>query len=97
LSPFCLAGITTVRYQIPSYDRAGNVIGFKGKVFLKTVYDPKVFTDQKILDLGQQAAAGGYKDALSKELGQYESVAGGVTFRVYLDKATGAVTNFHPK
>ncbi|MFO6137394.1 hypothetical protein ACLBVR_36685, partial [Pseudomonas aeruginosa] len=47
--------------------------------------------------LGQQAAAGGYKGALSKGLSKYDSVAGGVTFRVYLDKFTGAVTSFHPK
>ncbi|MCO2226617.1 filamentous hemagglutinin N-terminal domain-containing protein [Pseudomonas aeruginosa] len=96
-TPTSVAGITTVRYQIPAYDRAGNIVGFKDKIFPKTVYDPKIFTDQGILDLGQQAAAGGYKDALSKGLSQYDSVAGGVTFRVYLDKFTGTVTNFHPK
>ncbi|MBI8010634.1 EndoU domain-containing protein, partial [Pseudomonas aeruginosa] len=96
-TPTSVAGITTVRYQIPAYDRAGNIVGFKDKTFPKTVYDPKIFTDQGILDLGQQAAAGGYKDALSKGLSQYDSVAGGITFRVYLDKFTGTVTNFHPK
>ncbi|MCV4249118.1 DUF637 domain-containing protein, partial [Pseudomonas aeruginosa] len=96
-TPTSVAGITTVRYQIPAYDRAGNIVGFKDKIFPKTVYDPKIFTDQGILDLGQQAAAGGYKDALSKGLSQYDSVAGGITFRVYLDKFTGTVTNFHPK
>lgn len=96
-TPTSVSGITTIRYQIPAYDRAGNVVGYKDKVFPKTVYDPKVFSDQKILDLGQQAAVGGYKDALSKGLSQYDATAGGVTFRVYLDKATGTVTNFHPK
>jgi filamentous hemagglutinin len=96
-TPTSVAGVSTVRYQIPAYDRAGNVVGFKDKVFAKTVYDPKIFTDQKILDLGQQAAASGYKEALSKGLSQYDSIAGNVTFRVYLDKATGTVTNFHPK
>ncbi|HCL2783871.1 TPA: DUF637 domain-containing protein, partial [Pseudomonas aeruginosa AC9A] len=96
-TPTSVAGITTVRYQIPAYDRAGNIVGFKDKIFPKTVYDPKIFTDQGILDLGQQAAAGGYKDALSKGVSQYDSVAGGITFRVYLDKFTGTVTNFHPK
>jgi len=96
-APTSVAGVSTVRYQIPAYDRAGNVVGFKDKVFPKTVYDPKIFTDQKILDLGQQAAASGYKEALSKGLSQYDSIAGSVTFRVYLDKATGTVTNFHPK
>lgn len=96
-APTSVAGITTIRYQIPAYDRAGNIVGFKDKVFPKTVYDPKMFSDQKIIDLGQQAAASGYVDALSKGLGQYDSVAGGITFRVYLDRRTGTVTNFHPK
>ncbi|MFJ2711081.1 CdiA family toxin C-terminal domain-containing protein [Pseudomonas sp. NPDC087346] len=96
-TPTSVAGIATVRYQIPAYDRAGNVVGYKDKVFPKTVYDPKVFTDQKILDLGQRAASGGYKEAVSKGLSQYDATAGGVTFRVYLDKATGVVSNFHPK
>ena len=96
-TPTSVGGIATVRYQIPAYDRAGNVVGFKNKVFTKTVYDPKVFTDQKMLDLGQQAAASGYKNALSKGLDQYDAVAGGVTFRVYLDKAAGIVRDFHPK
>jgi filamentous hemagglutinin len=96
-TPTSVSGITTVKYQIPAYDWAGNIVGYKDKVFPKTVYDPKVFIDQKILDLGQRAASSGYKEALSKGLSQYDATAGGVSFRVYLDKATGAVTNFHPK
>lgn len=96
-TPTSVKGITNIEYQIPAYDRAGNVIGYKAKEFTKTVYDPKVFSDQKILDLGQQAAASGYRGALSKGVTQYDATAGGVSFRVYLDKATGAVTNFHPQ
>lgn len=96
-TPGSVEGITTIEYQIPAYDRAGNVAGYKDKSFTKTVYDPKIFSDQKIFDLGQQAAATGYKDALSKGITQYDATAGGVTFRVYLDKNTGTVTNFHPK
>jgi len=65
-TPTSVKGIANIEYQIPAYDRAGNVIGYKAKEFTKTVYDPKIFSDQKILDLGQQAAASGYKDALSK-------------------------------
>ncbi|MBD8189803.1 hypothetical protein IFU20_26845 [Pseudomonas viridiflava] len=65
-TPTSVAGVSSIRYQIPAYDRAGNVVGFKEKVYPKTVYDPKIFTDQKILYLGQQAAAIGYKEALSK-------------------------------
>ncbi|WP_447755349.1 two-partner secretion domain-containing protein [Pseudomonas nicosulfuronedens] len=96
-TPGSVKGVTTIEYQIPAYDRAGNVVGYKTQPFTKTVYDPKVISDQKVLDLGQQAASSGYKDALSKGLSQYDATAGGVTFRVYLDKATGTVTNFHPK
>ncbi|WP_309509019.1 CdiA family toxin C-terminal domain-containing protein [Pseudomonas mosselii] len=96
-SPTSVNGITNFVYQIPAYDRAGNVVGYKAKEFTKTVYDPKIFSDQKILDLGQQAAASGYKDALSKGVTQFDATAGGVSFRVYLDRATGAVTNFHPQ
>lgn len=96
-SPTSVNGITNFVYQIPDYDRAGNVVGYKAKEFTKTVYDPKIFSDQKILDLGQQAAASGYKDALSKGVTQFDATAGGVSFRVYLDRATGVVTNFHPQ
>ncbi|MBV5097629.1 DUF6862 domain-containing protein, partial [Tenebrionicola larvae] len=90
-------GITHVIYQIPSYDRAGNIIGYKAAELPKTIYDPKVFTDEKMLQLGQQAAASGYKNAISKGEQSYDATAGGVTFRVYIDQKTGMVSNFHPK
>ncbi|MDD0968531.1 MULTISPECIES: CdiA family toxin C-terminal domain-containing protein [Pseudomonas] len=78
-------------------DAAGKIVGgFKDNVPTKTVYDPKIFPDRKILDLGQQAAAAGFKDAQSKGLSQYISFAGGISFRVYLDKVTGTVNNVHP-
>lgn len=50
-----------------------------------------------MLQLGQQAAATGYKDAIAKGEQAYDSTAGGVTFRIYIDPKTGAVNNFHPK
>ncbi|MBS0057800.1 CdiA family toxin C-terminal domain-containing protein, partial [Yersinia sp. Marseille-Q3913] len=96
-TPSGINGITQVKYQIPAYDRAGNIIGYKSAEYPKTIYDPKIFSDQKILDLGQQASSYGYKDAISKGLRQYDSTAGGVTFRIYIDQETGAVRNFHPK
>ncbi|MBH3404650.1 hemagglutinin repeat-containing protein [Pseudomonas glycinae] len=96
-TPTSVVGITTIRYQIPKKDAAGKIVdGFKDNVFTKTVYDPKIFPDRKILDLGQQAAAAGFKDAQSKGLSQYTSFAGGISFRVYLDKVTGRVNNVHP-
>lgn len=96
-TPSDVNGITQVKYQIPAYDRAGNVVGYKATEYPKTIYDPKKFSDQKILDLGQQAASNGYTDARSKGLMQYDSTAEGVTFRIYIDQETGTVRNFHPK
>lgn len=50
-----------------------------------------------MLDLGQEAAMKGYRDAMRNGQSAYDATAGGVNFRVYLDKNTGRVTNFHPK
>ncbi|MFP1741061.1 CdiA family toxin C-terminal domain-containing protein [Lonsdalea quercina] len=89
-------GITHVKYQIPAKDRAGNIVGYKNEVLEKTIYDPKIFSDEKILQLGQQAAASGYKDAVTSGNREYMATAGGVKFQVYLDQKTGTVTNFFP-
>ncbi|WP_275899262.1 DUF637 domain-containing protein [Pectobacterium brasiliense] len=90
-------GIAKILYQVPSYDRAGNVTGYKNAELPKTVYDPKVFTDETIINLGQQAAVSGYKEAIRQERQFYDAQAGGITFRVYLDKNTGMINNFHPQ
>ncbi|POW58502.1 filamentous hemagglutinin [Candidatus Pantoea alvi] len=95
-TPTSVPGITHVVYKIPSYDRAGNVTGYKAAELPKTIYDPAIFTDQKILDLGQQAAAKGYKDAMASSNGQATATVDGVSFRIYVDKTTGTVRNFHP-
>ncbi|MBS9431962.1 hypothetical protein EAE92_04930 [Photorhabdus hainanensis] len=95
-TPGSIDGITEISYQIPAYDRAGNVIGYKEKVFTKTVYDPKIFSDQQMLALGQQAAINGYKSAITSGVREYTSTAGGVKFQVYLDQKTGTVLNFFP-
>lgn len=96
-APSDINGISQVKYQVPAYDRAGNVVGYKAKIQIKTIYNPKIFSDQKMLELGQKASISGFRDAMSKELDAYDSHAGGVTFRVYIDKTTGLVHNFHPK
>lgn len=89
-------GITNIEYQIPSYNRAGNITGYKSQVFIKTVYDPKVLSDQKMLELGQQAVSSGYNRAVSLGLREFEATADGIKFQVYLDQRTGTVTNFFP-
>ncbi|EOI7706839.1 CdiA family toxin C-terminal domain-containing protein [Providencia vermicola] len=99
-TPTAVKGITQIEYRIPTKDAAGNLTGnYKGngaEPFKKTVYDPKIYTDQKMLDLGQQAAAKGYKDAMASKSGQANATVDGVTFRIYVDKSTGTVKNFHP-
>lgn len=57
---------------------------------------PKVFIDQKILELGQEAAAKGFNEAMSSKNGQTNVTVDGVNFRIYVDKTTGTVRNFHP-
>ncbi|WP_272944348.1 CdiA family toxin C-terminal domain-containing protein [Snodgrassella communis] len=95
-TPTGIPGITEIKYQIPAKDRAGNIIGYKDKPLTKTIYDPTIVSDQKILDLGQQAAASGYKSAITSGAREYTSSAGGISFRIYLDPKTGTVTNFFP-
>lgn len=93
--------IMYIEYKIPAkHPQTGEITHYKGngaQPFKKTIYDPKIFSDQKILELGQKAAANGYKNALDKKLQSYDAMSEGITFRVYLDKETKMVTNFHPK
>ncbi|HFO2905793.1 TPA: contact-dependent inhibition toxin CdiA, partial [Escherichia coli] len=95
-TPTGVRGITQVQYEIPTKDAAGNTTGnYKGngaKPFEKTIYDPKIFTDEKMLQLGQEAAAIGYSNAIKNGLQAYDAKAGGVTFRVYIDQKTGIVS-----
>lgn len=96
-TPTGVNGITEVKYLIPTKDRAGNLTGdYKAIPETKAIYDPKVFSDQKILELGQQAAAKGFKDAMNSPNGTANVVSGGISFRIYVDKSSGKVRNFHP-
>ncbi|EPM0392535.1 CdiA family toxin C-terminal domain-containing protein [Proteus mirabilis] len=94
-------GIMYIEYKIPAkHPQTGEIAHYKGngaQPFKKAIYDPKIFSDQKILELGQKAAANEYKNALDKKLQSYDAMSEGITFRVYLDKETKMVTNFHPK
>ncbi|MDB6375161.1 DUF637 domain-containing protein [Photorhabdus bodei] len=96
-TPTNVKGITQVVYQIPSYDRTGKISGYKATEFPKTIYDPTVHSDKKMLELGQKAAAIGYKDAMSNPKGVTDVTVNGIDFRIYVDVTTGRVRNFHPK
>jgi filamentous hemagglutinin len=103
-TPTITPGIFNIEYQIPSLNSAGGVALdaggspiFKNPLFTKTVYDPAVFSTKSMLEFGQQAAASGYKSALTSGAKTYNSEAGGIPFRVYIDPKTGLITNFHPR
>lgn len=88
-------GLRHIEYQIPSFDRAGNINGYKNKIFSKTVYDPKRISDEQIIALGQQAAARGYPSAIEEGVSQFTSNAEELSFRVYI--RNDVVDNFHPE
>ena len=97
-TPTGVDGITTIRYEIPKFDRSGKIDGYKTPSSNpKTVYNPSKFTDAKILEMGQEAAAKGYAEAIRSGNTQYTAPINGIPFRIYLNKETGAVTNVHPQ
>jgi hypothetical protein len=77
-------------------DSSGNVI-YKNSAFQKTTYDPRIISSEEILKLGQEAASIGYINAKTSGVGGYNADAGGVSFRVYIDKLSGKINNFHPR
>jgi len=96
-TPTDVKGITEVKYLVPTKNRDGSLTGeYKAAPETKTIYDPKVFTDEKTLELGQQAAANGFKEAMNSPNGTANVMSGGVSFRIYVDKSTGTIRNFHP-
>jgi filamentous hemagglutinin len=92
-------GLYDIEYQLPKLDKQLNPTGvFKDAPSSKTAYDPKIISNDKILQLGQEAAAKGYNSAISVGDTQYTAEAGGIKFRVYLDpKNPTIVNNFHPE
>ena len=93
-----IKGITQYRYGYKKQDRAGNYTGeVKEYRMPKTVYDPNVFTDEKMYQLGSQAANKGYSQAIQDGKTVYTSSQKGIDFHVYLDRETKEISNFHPK
>jgi hypothetical protein len=99
-TPSATNGIIQVEYQIPKLDAAKNVVldrtgsvVYRDQVFIKTVYDPSVISDNAIVNMGRQAATNGYGSAISSGAQAFNSEAGGILFRVYIDPKTGSITN----
>lgn len=52
--PRGVKGITEVKYLVPTKNRDGSLTGeYKAAPETKTINDPEVFSDKKILELGQ--------------------------------------------
>ncbi|WP_153068310.1 beta strand repeat-containing protein [Neisseria meningitidis] len=106
-----IEGITRIKYGIPTLDRTGKPDGgFKEISSIKTVYDPKKFSDDKILQMAQNAASQGYSTASKiaqnertksiserKNVIQFSETFDGIKFRSYFDVNKGRITNIHPE
>ncbi|WP_052344263.1 pre-toxin TG domain-containing protein [Bacillus ndiopicus] len=90
-----MSGVEKITYQVPSVDgKTGEITGWKTTHFNKTVYDPKVVSDEQYIRLGKEAA----KDAsangsLGREWVGYDSK--GTKWRGYTKD--GEVTSFYPE
>jgi filamentous hemagglutinin len=101
-------GIYELEYWIPKKagngPLAGQVISYSKAQYPKTVYDPKVFSDDRIIEMAQKAASTKY-EAKAKVFesnptrNQYSAIYDGVNFQVYLAKDKSGniyVSNAHP-
>ncbi len=110
-----IPGIYEVKYKLPVYDGMSSANGGKGNFTgqwkeyknPKTVYDPKVISNEQILKLGREAMEEGIQsnrikidtrqNAVSDEVVGYVEIDGKqLQFIGYRDKATGEITNFFP-
>ncbi|WP_336750230.1 CdiA family toxin C-terminal domain-containing protein [Bacillus altitudinis] len=87
-------GIYEVEYGLPALNREGNIIpGELKKVRTpKTVYDPRLISDKKMLQWGEEAMKNGKIEG-RKITGTSKN---GLKFEGYIDEATGEITNFFP-
>lgn len=86
-------GVKEMKYEVEKPN--GNVVTGR-----KTVYDQKVHSDQKMLDMAQGAGEQGWAKHKAGETGPFDVAQDGVNFRVYInrDATTGApyIGNVHP-
>jgi len=93
-----IPGVFEIKYQIPALDKAGQVIPgqFKNIPNPKTVFDPKVISNDSIIDWGKEAM----EEVMSKGPISGRVIDGvannGLKFRGYIDEVTGEITNFFP-
>ncbi len=91
-----MLGIEKVTYQIPSLDgKTGEVIGWRAKKYIKTIYDPKVISDADYIKFGKEAVNSAIsKGKLGREWEGYDSK--GIKWMGYAD-SDGNVVSFFPE
>lgn len=93
-----IKGVYEINYQIPALDAAQNSIKgqYKNIPFPKTVYDPKLISNETMVTWGKEAM----EQAFSNNTISGRVIDGiaknGLKFRGYIDEATGEITNFFP-
>ena len=95
-TPGDVKGITQVFYEGDALDRRLNVVGVKEFRAPKTLYDDLQHSTNRVYLNGLRAALLKYREAVAEGATGYNSSYNGMAFRVYLDKDTKAVSNFHP-
>lgn len=86
--------IYEIKYGLPALDREGNIITgqLKNVRTPKTVYDPKIISNEQMINWGKEAMANGTKNG-RVFTGQ---ASNGLKFQRFIDEATGEITNFYP-
>jgi hypothetical protein len=94
LTPTSTPGISELKYQYFDAAKQKNISGSK------TVYDPRVYSDETMLRMAQDAGKQGFEQYANNPAPFYDVTQDGVNFRVYIntDPSTGApyVGNVHP-
>ncbi|WP_145990729.1 CdiA family toxin C-terminal domain-containing protein [Planomicrobium sp. MB-3u-38] len=95
-----IEGITLIRYQYPKYYN-GEVLEGEFNYRLKTVYDPTVFTDDEMIQLGLEAMQNGINAGTIEFRPDSTTTINGVAsnglqFTGFRNEFTNEITNFFP-
>lgn len=97
-TPTDISGVSVVEYRIPELDAKGNPTGrYKKLIYKKTIYDPKVISDEDYINRGLEAANNAISNSgdgsLPREwIGKDNS---GKAWRGYYED--GKITSFYPE
>lgn len=93
-----MEGVEQIFYSIPKKDKSGKPTGeYKATQRKKTVYDPKIISNEKYIKFGIEAANNAAKAMENGKLGREWSGndSQGVSWHGYCDK-NGNITSFYP-